>query len=261
MAATQELLASRRVLVFGVANERSIAWGITRALRRHGARIALTYLNRVLERRVRPLGEEVGAELVLPCDVVEEGQVRAVFDEIRREWGGLDVLVHSIAYAPREDMEGRFVDTSREGFLQALRISTYSLVELARAAEPLFPEGGGSILTLTYYGAEKAIPNYNVMGVAKAALEASVRYLAMDLGPSGIRVNAISAGPIRTLAAAGGVRGFRTLLGIVEERAPLHRGVTTDDVGDAAVFLCSELGGAVTGEVLHVDSGFNVMGL
>jgi len=261
MAVRQELLADRRALVFGVANERSIAWGITRALRRHGARIALTYLNDVLERRVRPLGEEVGAELVLPCDVVEEGQVRAVFDEVRREWGGLDVLVHSIAYAPREDLEGRFVDTSREGFLKALRISTYSLVELARAAEPLFPDGGGSIVTLTYYGAEKAIPNYNVMGVAKAALEASVRYLAMDLGPRGIRVNAISAGPIRTLAAAGGVRGFRTLLGIVEERAPLHRGVTTDDVGGAAVFLCSDLGAAVTGEVLHVDSGFNVVGL
>ncbi len=261
MAVTGELLAGKRALVFGVANERSIAWGITRALHREGARIGLTYLNDVLERRVRPLGQEVQAELILPCDVAEEGHVRAVFEEVRRQWGGLDILVHSIAYATREDMQGRFVETSRDGFLQALRISAYSLVELARAAEPLFPEGGGSILTLTYYGAEKAIPNYNVMGAAKAALEAAVRYLALDLGARGVRVNAISAGPIRTLAAAGGVKDFRAILGIVEERAPLRRGVTQDEVGNAALFLCSDLASAITGEVLHVDSGFNIMGL
>ena len=261
MTASPQLLAGKRALIFGVANERSIAWGITRALQAQGARIALTYLNEVLERRVRPLGQEVGAELVLPCDVADEAQIRAVFDEVQRRWGGLDVLIHSIAFAAREDMEGRFVDTSREGFLLALRISAYSLVELARAAEPLFPEAGGSILTMTYYGAEKAIPNYNVMGVVKVVLEASVRYLAMDLGPRGIRVNAISAGPIRTLAAAGGVKDFRAILRIVEERAPLRRGVNQDDVGHAAIFLCSDLAAAVTGEVLHVDAGFNVMGL
>lgn len=261
MPSTQELIAGRRALVFGVANERSIAWGITRALRAHGARIGLTYLNDVLERRVRPLGQEVGAELVLPCDVGDAAQVRAVFDEVKQQWGGLDILVHSIAYATREDMQGRFVETSRDGFLQALQISVFSLVELARAAEPLFPEDGGSIVTLTYYGAEKAIPNYNVMGVAKAALEATVRYLAMDLGPRGIRVNAVSAGPIRTLAAAGGVKDFRAILGMVEERAPLRRGVSQEEVGNAALFLCSPLASAVTGEVLHVDCGFNIMGL
>ncbi len=261
MAPPQQLVAGKRALVFGVANERSIAWGITRALRAHGARIALTYLNDVLERRVRPLGEEVGAELVLPCDVGQPAQVTAVFDEVRQAWGGLDLLVHSIAYATREDMQGRFLETSHDGFGQALEISAFSLVELARAAEPLFPEGGGSIVTLTYYGAEKAIPNYNVMGVAKAALEAAVRYLAMDLGPRAIRVNAVSAGPIRTLAAAGGVKDFRAILGMVEERAPLRRGVTQEEVGNAALFLLSDLASAVTGEVLHVDCGFNIMGL
>ncbi len=261
MTPTRELLGGRRALVFGVANERSIAWGITRTLHQHGARIALTYLNDVLERRVRPLGEEVGAELILPCDVAEETQVSAVFEEVRQRWGGLDILVHSIAFANREDMQGRFVETSRAGFGLALDVSAYSLVALARAAEPLFPQDGGSILTLTYYGAEKAIPNYNIMGVAKAALEGVVRYLAMDLGSRGIRVNAISAGPIRTLAAAGGVKDFRAILGMVEERAPLRRGVSQEEVGNAALFLTSDLASAVTGEVLHVDCGFNIMGL
>ena len=258
MAATQELFEGRRVLVFGVANERSIAWGITRALHARGARIALTYLNEVLEKRVRPLGAEVGAELLLPCDVSDPDQIRAVFDAVRAEWGGLDVLVHSIAYAAREEMQGRFLDTSRAGFLQAIDISAYSLVALARAAEPLFPSTGGSILTMTYLGADKAVPNYNVMGVAKAALEACMRYLAAELGGRGIRVNAISAGPIRTLAAAGGVKGLRTLLSMVGARAPLHRNVTTGDVGNAAVFLCSDLGAAVTGEILYVDGGFSI---
>lgn len=261
MGLTQDLYAGKRVLVFGVANERSIAWGITQAMRGAGARIGLTYLNEALERRVRPLGEEVGAELILPCDVGSPAQVQAVFERTKEAWGGVDVVVHSIAYATREDMSGRFVDTSRAGFLQALEISAYSLVELAREAEPLFPEGGGSLLTLTYYGAEKVVQNYNVMGVAKAALEACVRYLAADLGPRGIRVNAISAGPIRTLAAAGGVKGFRDMLAMAEQRAPLRRNVSQEDVGNTALFLCSDLASGITGEVLYVDSGYNIMGM
>lgn len=261
MASQPQLFEGKRVLVFGVANERSIAWGITRAMHERGGRIALTYLNEVLEKRVRPLGEEVGAELVLPCDVSDDAQVAAVFEAVREKWGGLDVLVHSIAFAGREAMEGRFLDTSRADFQQALDISAYSLIALARAAEPLFPESGGSIVTMTYLGSGKAVPNYNVMGVAKAALEASVRYLAAELGPRAIRVNAISAGPIRTLAAAGGVKNFRALLSLVEERAPLRRNVTTGDVGNAAVFLCSDLGAGVTGEVLFVDGGFHITGV
>ena len=260
MAAPEQFMAGKRVLVFGVANERSIAWGITQALHAQGARIALTFLNDALERRVRPLGAEIGAELVLPCNVAVEEQVAAVFETVRAEWGGLDVLVHSIAFARREDMEGRFLDTSRDGFLQAMEVSAYSLVALARAAEGLFPETGGAIVTLSYYGAEKVVTNYNVMGVAKAALEATVRYLAAELGPRGVRVNAISAGPIRTLAAAGGVKGFRTMMSIVEERSPLRRNVSQADVGSAALYLCSDLGVGTTGEVLHVDSGFNIVG-
>jgi enoyl-[acyl-carrier protein] reductase I len=261
MASQSDLFAGKRVLVFGVANERSIAWGIASAMRSHGARIGLTYLNETVERRVRPLAAETEAELVLPCDVADEEDVRSVFGAVREHWGGLDVLVHSIAYAPREDLEGRFLATSRTGFLQALEISAYSLVSLTRAAEPLFPGEGGNVLTMTYYGAEKVVTNYNVMGVAKAALEATVRYLAVDLGPRGVRVNAISAGPIRTLAAAGGVKGFRSMLSIVEGRAPLRRNVSQADVGDAAVFLCSDLARGVTGEVLHVDAGYNIVGM
>ncbi|HET9982792.1 MAG TPA: enoyl-ACP reductase [Longimicrobiales bacterium] len=261
MALRQDLYAGKRVLVFGVANERSIAWGITQAMRAAGARIGLTFLNEALEKRVRPLGEEVGAELILPCDVGRSEQVREVFARTKEAWGGVDVVIHSVAFATREDMGGRFVDTSRAGFLQAMEISAYSLVELAREAEPLFPEGGGSILTLTYYGAEKVVPNYNVMGVAKAALEACVRYLASDLGATGTRVNAISAGPIRTLAAAGGVKGFRDMLSLAEQRAPLRRNVSQEDVGNAALFLCSELAAGITGEVMYVDCGYNIMAM
>lgn len=261
MALRQDLYAGKRVLVFGVANERSIAWGITQAMRAAGARIGLTFLNEALEKRVRPLGEEVGAELILPCDVGRSEQVREVFARTKEAWGGVDVVIHSVAFATREDMGGRFVDTSRAGFLQAMEISAYSLVELAREAEPLFPEEGGSILTLTYYGAEKVVPNYNVMGVAKAALEACVRYLASDLGAKGTRVNAISAGPIRTLAAAGGVKGFRDMLLLAEQRAPLRRNVSQEDVGNAALFLCSELAAGITGEVLYVDCGYNIMAM
>jgi len=257
---TENLLAGKRVLVFGVANERSIAWGISLALHAAGARLAFTYLNEALERRVRPLAEGIGSELILPCDVTNETQVREVFRAVQEAWGGLDILIHAVAFANKEDLEGRFVDTSRDGYLKAIEISAYSLVALAREAEPLMKENGGSIITLSYYGAEKVVPNYNVMGVAKAALEASVRYLAADLGPSAIRVNAISAGPIKTLAASG-IRGFRGMLGIAEEKAPLRRNVTQADVAGAALFLCSDLGAGVTGETIYVDAGYNIMGM
>jgi enoyl-[acyl-carrier protein] reductase I len=249
----------KRALVFGVANERSIAWGITQALHAHGARCALTYAGDAIEKRARPLGESVGAELILPCDVTDAAQVAALFDAVREHWGGLDILIHSIAWANRADLDGRFLDTSRDGFLAAMEISVFSLVDLVRHAEPLMREVGGSVLTMSYYGAEKVIPNYNVMGVAKAALESSVRYLAADLGPDNIRVNAISAGPIRTLAASG-VKGFKSLMAEGERRAPLRRSVTIDEVGNAALYLCSDLGRAVTGEILHVDAGYNVTG-
>lgn len=255
------LFEGKRAAVFGVANDRSIAWGIARAMHDRGCRdFAFTFAGEAFERRVRPLAESIGASLILPCDVTDDAQTEAAFARIAEEWDGLDVLVHSIAFAQREDLEGRFVDTSREGFLKAMEVSAYSLVQLARHAAPLLEARNGSIVTLSYFGSEKVVPNYNVMGVAKAALEASVRYLASDLGPDGIRVNAISAGPIKTLAAAG-VKGLRGMLGSVEERAPLRRGVSQEEVGRAAVFLLSELGAGVTGEVLHVDAGYNIMGM
>ncbi|HEY0808664.1 MAG TPA: enoyl-ACP reductase FabI, partial [Longimicrobiales bacterium] len=254
-----DLFKDKRVAVFGVANERSIAWGIAEAMHKQGARLAFSYAGEVLEKRVRPLAESVGADLVLSCDVTDDAQISAAFQQISSKWGGLDVMVHAIAFANREDLEGRFVDTSRKGFGLALDISAYSLVALARAAAPLMTNGG-AIVTLSYYGAEKVVPSYNVMGVAKAALEASVRYLAADLGPDNIRVNAISAGPIKTLAASG-IKGFKGMLHVVEERAPLRRNVTQEDVGASALFLCSDLGAAVTGETLYVDAGYNILGM
>src|SRR5687767_7442748 len=254
-----DLFKDKRVAVFGVANERSIAWGIAEAMHKQGARLAFSYAGDVLEKRVRPLAESVGADLVLSCDVTDDAQINAAFQQISSKWGGLDVMVHAIAFANREDLEGRFVDTSRKGFGLALDISAYSLVALARAAAPLMTNGG-AIVTLSYYGAEKVVPSYNVMGVAKAALEASVRYLAADLGPDNIRVNAISAGPIKTLAASG-IKGFKGMLHVVEERAPLRRNVTQADVANTALFLCSELGAGVTGEVVHVDAGYNILGM
>lgn len=261
MGTNQNLMAGKRVLVFGVANDRSIAWGISQAFHQAGAKLAFTFLNEALDKRVRPLAESVDAELILPCDATNDEQVEAAFKAVEEKWGGLDVLVHSIAFANREDLEGRFVDTSRDGFLTALDVSAYTLVKLSRAAEPLMKAaGGGSIVTMTYYGAEKVVPNYNVMGVAKAALEASVRYLAWDLGAHGIRVNAISAGPIKTLAASG-VRGLRGMIGEMAEKAPLRRNVTQEDVGRAALFLCSDLGAGVTGETVYVDAGYNIMGM
>jgi enoyl-[acyl-carrier protein] reductase I len=254
------LFRDRKVLIFGVANERSIGWGIAQAFHALGAKIGFTYVGEALERRVRPLAESLGSDLILPCDVTDDAQIKAVFDEVQEKWGGLDVLVHSVAFANREDLEGRFVDTSRDGFLLALNISAYSLVTLTKHAMPLLSQSKGSVVTLSYYGAEKVVPNYNVMGVAKAALEASVRYLAADCGPEGVRVNAISAGPVKTLASAG-IKGFKGMLGFAGEKAPLRRNITLEEVAGAAVFLCSELGGGVTGETLYVDSGYNIMGM
>src|SRR5262245_47369164 len=254
------LFENKRFLILGVANERSIAWGISQAFHAHGAKLGFTFVGEALERRVRPLAESVGSDLVLPCDVASDEQIASVFETVRSQWGGLDGIVHAVAFANREDLEGRFADTSRAGFHTALDISAYSLVAVARAGEPLLAESKGSIVTLTYYGAEKVVQNYNVMGVAKAALEASVRYLASDLGPSGIRVNAISAGPIKTLAASG-IKGFRCILGFAAEKAPLRRNVSLEDVAGAAVYLCSDLGGGVTGEVIHVDAGYSILGI
>ena len=253
-------LSGARALVLGVANERSIAWAISRALAAEGARLALTYVGESIERRVRPLAAEIGAELVLPCDGGDDAQIAALFDGLRAHWGGLDVLVHAVAFANREDLAGRFVDTSRDGFRLALDVSAYSLVALARGALPLLQEaGGGSILTLTFAGSQRVFPNYNVMGVAKAALESAVRYLAADLGPEGIRVNAISAGPIKTLSAAG-IRDFRQILHAVEERAPLRRNIDADEVASVAALLAGPAGRAITGQVIHVDAGLSILG-
>jgi enoyl-[acyl-carrier protein] reductase I len=252
-------LAGKTALIFGVANDHSIAWGIAKAFHAEGAKVAFSYGVPTLEMRVRPLAESLGADFIELCDVTDDAQIEAVFEQAKERLGTIDILVHAIAYANREDLAGRFVDTSRAGFALAHDISVYSLVALARAARALMPNGG-SILTLTYYGAEKVVPKYNVMGVAKAALEATMRYLANDLGPEGIRVNAISAGPIRTLAASG-ISGFRDYQRSFAGQAPLRRNVTIDDVGGTAAFLSSDAAAGITGEVLYVDSGYNIMGM
>jgi enoyl-[acyl-carrier protein] reductase I len=256
---TGRIMEGKRVLVFGVANDRSIAWGIAQAMHEQGARFAFTYAGEAFEKRVRPLAESVNADLILPCDVTNDADVDEVFRQVSEKWGGLDCLVHSVAYANKEDLEGRFMDTTREGFLMAMEVSAYSLVQLTRRAAPLLAASQGTILTLSYYGAVKVITNYNVMGVAKAALESCVRYLSADLGPDGIRVNGISAGPIKTLAASG-VRNFRNLMSNVEAKVPLRRNVTQEDVGKAAMFLCSDLSSGITGEIMYVDCGYNIMG-
>ena len=258
-AASSPLLAGRKGLVMGVANDRSLAWGISRAAAAHGAKLAFTYQGEALGKRVGPLAESVGSSMVLPCDVTDEASVDAVFDRIESDWGGLDFLVHAVAYSDKDELKGRYVDTSRDNFLRSLDISCYSFTSVCRRAAALMPDGG-SLLTLTYFGAERVVPHYNVMGVAKAALEASVRYLAADLGRDKIRVNAISAGPIKTLAASG-IGDFRYILKWNEYNAPLKRNVTIDDVGGAALFLLSELGSGVTGEVMHVDAGYHVVGM
>ncbi len=254
-------LTGKLGLIVGVANKRSISWAIAQAAAKAGARLALTYQGERLEENVRELAEELERPLILPCDVTSDEQIASMYEETRRGFGGLDFLVHGVAFAPREELDRRFVDTSREGFRLALDVSAYSLVALARGASELMaPRGGGSMLTLSYLGATRVFPNYNVMGVAKAALEACVRYLASDLGPNGIRVNAISAGPIRTLAASG-ISGFTNVLQVYRDRAPLRRTIEASEVADAAVFLLSEAGRGVSGEVLFVDAGFHAMGM
>lgn len=254
------LMRGKRILVCGVANQRSIAWSIAERLSAEGAELAFSYPNEAIEKRVRPLAEAVGSEIVLPCDVTRDEEIDAMFERLCEQWPEIDGVVHSIAFAQREELKGRFVETSRRGFQIALDISAYSLVAIARRAEPLLAARRGAILTLTYFGAEKVLPHYNVMGVAKAALEASVRYLAADLGPAGVRVNAISAGPMKTLSAAG-ITGFKTMLHHHEERAPLRRNTTGQDVAAAAVYLLGDLASGVTGEVVHVDGGYNIVGM
>jgi enoyl-[acyl-carrier protein] reductase I len=252
-------LDGKKAAIFGVANDRSIAWAISEALHTEGAELAFTYAGEILEKRVRPLAEGIGSKIILPCDVTKDEEIEKVFTTLKQEWGGLDIMIHAIAYAKREDLVNPYVQTSRQGFHLALDVSAYSMVALARHAAPLMEGRAASMLTLTYMGSERVIPNYNVMGVAKAALEASVRYLAHDLGPKGIRVNAISAGPIRTLAASG-IADFKEMLHHVGERAPLKRNIDAAEVGKTALFLCSQWGSAITGEVLHVDAGYSIMG-
>ncbi len=253
------VLRGKRGLVMGLANNRSIAWGIAKAARLAGAEIALTYQGEPLERRVRPLAAELNAHVVGECDVTDSASIDAVFAEVEKLWGELDFVVHCIAFSDKDELTGRYVDTSEENFKTSLMISCYSFTAVAQRAEKLMKDGG-SMLTLTYYGAEKWMPHYNVMGVAKAALEASVRYLAADLGEKNIRVNAISAGPIKTLAASG-IGDFRYILKWNEYNAPLRRTVTIDEVGESAVFLLSPMGRGVTGEILHVDAGYHVVGM
>jgi len=257
--ATGNLMAGKRGLIMGVANNRSIAWGIAKSAVAQGADVALTYQGEALKKRVGPLAEELGSNVVLPCDVTDDASMDALFAHLRKTWGGLDFLVHAIAFSDKNELDGRYVDTSEDNFTKTMLISCYSLTALAKRAEPLMQDGG-SILTLTYYGAEKVMPHYNVMGVAKAALEASVRYLAADLGKDGIRVNAISAGPIKTLAASG-IADFRYILKWNEYNSALRRTVTIEDVGGAGVYLLSDLSRGVTGEIHHVDSGYHVQGM
>jgi len=254
-------LTGKHGLIVGVANKRSIAWAIAQAATAAGARVALTYQGQRLEENVRDLAEGLTNPLVLPCDVTDDGQIAKVFEQVDQEFGGLDFLVHGAAYAGREDLTNPFVQTTRDGFKLALDVSAYSLIALTRGAVPLMERrGGGSVLTLTYLGSDRVFQNYNVMGVAKAALESTVRYLAADLGPKNIRVNAISAGPIKTLAAAG-ISGFSNILQVYRDRAPLRRTVDTGEVADAAVFLLSDAGRAVTAEVLMVDGGYHATGM
>ncbi|MCP4422866.1 MAG: enoyl-ACP reductase [Chloroflexi bacterium] len=254
-----KLLEGKKALIFGIANKYSIAWGIAKTLHEHGAELGFSYGIPQLERRVRPLAEQLGVDFVEKCDVSSDEEITAVFQKAADRFGEIDILVHSIGYAEREDLDGRFVNTSRDGFRVAMDISVYSLVALAKAAVPLMPNGG-SIISMSYYGAEKVVPHYNVMGVAKAALEASTRYLAADLGPQNIRVNAISAGPIKTLAAAG-VGSIRKMLRYTEERAPLRRNIDQEEVGRTALWLCSDLSSGVTGEVVYVDAGYHILGM
>jgi enoyl-[acyl-carrier protein] reductase I len=257
--ATGSLMQGKRGLIMGVANDRSIAWGIARAVAAQGAEVAFTYQGEALEKRVRPLAESVGSTLVLPCDVADDPSMDAAFAAVEKAWGKIDFLVHAIGYADKQFLRGRYLDTPRAAFLQAMDISCFSFVAVGQRAAALM-QAGGSLLTLSYLGAERVTPHYNVMGVAKAALEASVRYMATDLGERGIRVNAISAGPIKTLAASG-IGDFRYILRWNQYNAPLRRNVTIEDVGGSGLYLLSDLASGVTGEVHHVDSGYHVVGM
>ncbi|AEI15776.1 Enoyl-(acyl-carrier-protein) reductase (NADH) [Flexistipes sinusarabici DSM 4947] len=252
-------LKGKKALIFGVANQKSIAYSIAKKLKEHGVELGFTYAGEQLQRRVEPLSEELGGAFCVKCDVTDDADIEKTFKTVSEKFGHIDILVHAVAYAPADDLKGRFVDTSREGFKTAMEISVFSLVNLAKHAEPFMSEGS-TIITMTYYGSEKVVKNYNVMGVAKAALESSVRYLANELGEKGIRVNAISAGPIKTLAASG-ISGFKTILACIEEKSPLRRNITGDDVANTSLYLCSELSSGVTGEVIYVDSGYNILGI
>lgn len=253
------LLQGKKAVIFGVANNRSIAYGIAKAFTDHGARIALSWLGEALRKRVDPIAEELGADFTFPCDVSKDEDLAASARTVRDHWGEADILVHAVAYANRDDLQGRYIDTSREGFSMALDISAYSLVTLCRHFEPIL-KPGSSVLTLSYYGAQKHITNYNVMGVAKAALEASVKYLAYDLGKNDIRINAISAGPIKTLASSG-ISGFSKILNHIEQYTPLQKNVSTDEVGNCAAFLASPLASGITGDVVFVDAGYHTSGI
>ena len=253
------LMKGKRGLIMGVANDRSIAWGIAEMAHKHGAELAFTFQGDALEKRVRPLAESVQSKIVVPCDVTNHESIDATFKAIEKEWGELDFVVHAIAYSDKNELDGLYLNTTRDNFLKTMDISVYSFTAVAQRAVPLMKKGG-SMITMTYHGAERVMPHYNVMGVAKAALEASVRYLASDVGKNGIRVNAISAGPIKTLAASG-IGDFRYILKWNELNAPLRRNVTTEDVGGAGLFLLSDLGAGVTGEIMYVDSGYNTIGM
>ncbi len=253
------LLAGKKALIFGVANNKSIAYGIAKAFRDNGASVALSWPSEPLRKRVDPIAEEIGADFTFPCDVTAESEIEAAAATVKEKWGKVDILVHAVAFANKDDLQGRYIDTSRAGFSLALDVSAYSLVALCHAFEPLLNDDS-SVMTLTYYGAQKVITNYNVMGVAKAALEASVRYLAYDLGVRGIRVNAISAGPIKTLAASG-ISGFNKILNHIEQYTPMKKNVTIDEVGNTALFLASPLSSGISGDVLFVDAGYHTSGI
>ena len=259
MTNASTLMKGKRGLIMGVANERSIAWGIAETAHNHGAELAFTFQGDALEKRVRPLADSVQSKIVVPCDVTDHKSIDATFAAVEKEWGGLDFVVHAIAYSDKSELDGMYLNTTRDNFLKTMDISVYSFTAIAQRAVPLM-KNGGSLLTMSYHGAERVMPHYNVMGVAKAALEASVRYLASDIGKNGIRVNAISAGPIKTLAASG-IGDFRFILKWNELNAPMRRNVTTQDVGGAGLFLLSDLGAGVTGEVMYVDSGYNTVGM
>lgn len=253
------MLKGKKGIIFGVANDHSLAWSCAKALWQEGAELAFTYQSEVLERRVTPLAESLGSKFVDQCDLGQDEQIGATFAKLAKSWDNIDFIVHAVAFAAKEDLEGHFVDTSRKGFALALDVSAYTLTAVTKAALPHM-KNGGSVVTLTYYGAEKVVPHYNVMGVAKAALEASVRYLASDLGEKNIRVNSISAGPVRTLAAMG-IAGFREMLKHVADKTPLKRNVQAEEVGKTALFLTSDLASGVTGECIHVDCGYNIIGM